>query len=88
MGCRSPSTDVSYLQAQLRASMSILLLSLAHCQSLDALSAPVAQVLEIYINAAILGQGNKAHKRVRGCDCYLNRRFRVVQMPNRRVRVV
>ncbi len=53
VGCRSPSTDLSYLQAQLRASRSILLLSLAHCQSLDALSAPVAQVLEIYINAAV-----------------------------------
>ena len=54
MGCRSPSTDLSYLQAQLRASRSTLLLSLAHCQSHDALSAPVAQVLEIYINAPSL----------------------------------
>ena len=49
MGCRSSSAVLGYLQAQLRAPRSILLLMFTHCQSLDALSAPVAQVLEIYI---------------------------------------
>ena len=53
MGCQSSSAVLGYLQAQLRASRSVLLLRFTQCQSLDALSAPVAQVLEIYINAAV-----------------------------------